>query len=171
MAQAPCEGGHLHRAASRLGVPLTAYLQGKPNTSPSPEPGMAVAPCAERRGLLHPGDHHVPVTQREGDRRLCATFRETRSSSDTRAAGARGTWGPGGDSTSQEELCLEVEVVERGVSDQQTRDFGHVTLRQIFGFRLSTFGSSVVHQGCRTGPDGWARTGHPFSSLQLTPPK
>lgn len=44
------------------------------------------------------------------------------SGSDKRAAGGAG------DGVGQEELCLEMEVVGRGVCAQETTDFGHVAL-------------------------------------------
>lgn len=56
------------------------------------------------------------VTQREEDRRLRTTSKEMQNSPDKRAV--RGMWRDVGDNTSQEELCLDMEVVGREVSAQ-----------------------------------------------------
>lgn len=80
---------------------------------------MAITPSAESEEDFHQHVtvwHHMLVTQREEDRRLRATSKETQNSSDK--CSVRGMWEDVGDSTSQEELCLDMEVVGREVSAQ-----------------------------------------------------
>lgn len=80
---------------------------------------MAITPSAESEGDFQQHVtvwHHMLVTQREEDRRLRATSKETQNSSDK--CSVRGMWEDVGDSTSQEELCLDMEVVGREVSAQ-----------------------------------------------------
>lgn len=60
----------------------------------------------------------LSMAPREEDGRLHATRREMQNGSDKYTSGERGMWGDVGDGTSQEEACLEVEAVERGVSAQ-----------------------------------------------------
>lgn len=139
-----------------------------PACVPGPTDHLSVGKAEPSPKLFAKKHSHQPEGRREEDRRQCAPSRVMLSRSDEHRG--EGHAEDASDSTSQEEVCLE--VMGRGTSVQGTR------------LCPSTFGNSVVYQQCRTGqhrppiPLLWAgpcqllmQTGASLTADHTVPPK